>query len=64
KNLFKKMMPGLIIEKILIKHDWNFYYNITNEFKKDLKQKKKKVKVSISGFNTIIIQWYINQIKK
>ncbi len=64
KNLFKKLMPGIIIKKILIKHDWNFYYNITNEFKKDLIHQGKKVKMSFSSFNTIIIQWYVNQIKK
>ncbi len=64
KNLFKKLMPGVIIKKILIKHDWNFYYNITHEFKKDLIHQGKKVKMSFPSFNTIIIQWYVNQIKK
>ena len=63
KNKIKPYLPYIITNWFLKKNDIIFYLEITNKMIDDLKEKGKKVYLSRNSYNSIIVQWYIHNIK-
>lgn len=64
KNKFKKYLPEKLKRKFLKKNDWINYDSITKIMLEDLKKRGKHIPKKLRSYNSIIINWYIDFIKK
>lgn len=64
KNNLKVFMPGYILRRKLKKKDWTYYDRLTFDMEKLLQKNKTKYRKSRNSFNEIIVQWFIQYLKK
>lgn len=64
KNKLKYFLPQFIIRMFVTRLD-NLYYNeITRELVDDLSRKGRKIKIYNNSYNSLIIQWYAEEVKR
>lgn len=64
KNRIKYFLPQYIIRLFHSRLDNFYYYEITSVLVNDLARKGKKIKVFNNSYNSLIIQWYLEELKE
>jgi asparagine synthase (glutamine-hydrolysing) len=64
KNRIKYFLPQFILRLFLLRQDNLCYNEITGELIKDMVRKGKRIKIYNNSFNTLIIQWYLEELKE
>ena len=64
KNRIKYFLPQVVLRMFLTKLDNLFYNEITKELISDMEQKGKKLRIYNNSFNSVIIQWYLEELRK
>ncbi len=63
KNRIKYFLPQYLLRMFLTRLDNLFYYEITRELVEDLSEKGKKIRIFNNSYNSLIIQWYLEELK-
>jgi asparagine synthase (glutamine-hydrolysing) len=63
KNRIKYILPQFILRMFHSRQDNFYYYEITKELVNDAARKGKKIKVYNNSYNSLIIQWYLEEVK-
>ena len=63
KQVIKKSLPPVVTDKLVKKKDVLFYNEITRILLDELKGKGKNIKFLGNSYNSIIIQWYAEDLK-
>jgi len=64
KTKIKRFFPKSFKSLFLVKKENLFYYEITKILREDLFKKGIKIKVHSNSYNSLIIQWYLEEIKE
>jgi asparagine synthase (glutamine-hydrolysing) len=64
KNGMKKILPPPLVERMVKKLDILSYYEITASLLKDLEHRGIDIKFYGNRYNTIIIRWYLEEVKR
>ena len=63
KQVIKQTLPNAVTDKLVKKRDIICYYEITGILREDLKRRGVNIKFHGNRFNSIIIQWYVDDLK-
>ncbi len=63
KNRIKYFLPQFILRMFHSHSDNFYYYEITRELVNDAALKGKKIKVHNNSYNSLIIQWYLEEVR-
>ena len=64
KTRIKRHLPEFVKVMFLKKREPLFYYEITKILREDLLKRGKKVRIHGNSYNSLIIQWYLEEIRK
>ncbi len=64
KSRLKFIVPGSVLRKRLRLTDWQYYCELTGDMEAELRKNNIRYSKPISGFNEIIVQWFVYHLKK
>ena len=63
KNRIKHFLPQYLLRMFLTRLDDLYYNEITSELVSDMQRKGKTIRIYNNSFNSLIIQWYLEDLK-
>lgn len=63
KNQIKYFLPDFLNRLFMKRYDWIYYKEITAILENDMAQKGKKIRIHDNFYNSLIIQWYLEETK-
>ncbi len=64
KGVLKKLLPDRLLPASPSKRDPIFYYEITRILQEDLAEKGNRISIQGRSYNSLIVQWYIEYLKR
>ena len=64
KNRIKYFLPQFVLRLFLTRLDNFYYFEITRELSEDMALKGKKIRIYNNSYNSLIIQWYLEELKQ